>query len=628
MKRTKLKSLVFLLLAWITWPGYAQTLESPYGVTSQVTWSWEPYAEFQTRERTFARMNEASANWVRCQFDWLMMENPRGKWNFSMFDTLVSDAKKAQIHLLPILGFDNAWGELSHKSPYWNEYVRTVVSRYKNDIRAWQVGNEPNWGGPANPTAEEYAKQLKQTYQTIKSIDPALTVVTSGFAGIPRDYLETLLKNGLSESCDVVAVQPYHASGVPEEILPDLTLLKTLMKQYNCQKPIWLTEIGWSTGLHPRKIHDMFAAAIKEVGIDPTLDEAAFVCDADNNVFTLSYLQSSGFPSFSHQRIISLNQIKVLDPKRTPLLVPCIDEVFIGKYIPDLLSYVRRGGTILLPNAFPFFYDKMPNGDKKIVSDKYIPLFHLGWDWYHSGNVPRVETFQRPAPEFEGKYQWQAPAAKSWSNGRYLHTRNMKPGDKFIPVLLGGNEQFTGPIAGIYKLNSNLKGNIIISVLELDIRKVSELEQAKVLPRTYLLMLSNGVERVLWYSFRSTEADQYHSESHFGLFHKNNDPKPAFYTFKTLGALCPSGSTVPEMKVNAHRYSVTWKRPDGVRVWALWRPLGKENVKLIARGEIQEILDMFGKKMSATKLGEGEFTLSDSVTYVIGPELISIEPLR
>ena len=77
--------------------------------------------------------------------------------------------------------------------------------------------------------------------------------------------------------------------------------------------------------------------------------------------------------------------------------------------------------------------------------------------------APSYEKFQRPAPGFEDAFDWvrnDCPAA-----GRFLTDKNLHPGDRFIPVVEAGNENYTGAIAAIYQFNSELKGNIIAGTL-------------------------------------------------------------------------------------------------------------------------------------------------------------------
>ena len=637
MKKKSLIGLAMLSLAFGFTGGAdepSDVIQNPYGVCACVSRQWPPFEEFQIRNQEFARMHDASIGWIRTDFDWQNIERKQGVWDFSMLDAMLADARREKIRILPILGYGTPWASPGWDSPLYEEYVRKVVQRYGRELRIWEIWNEQNtgfWGTEPNPA--EYVKFLKRIHAIIKEIDPGIMVLSGGTSGVPFEYLEGMMKNGLGEACDAVAIHPYQWAGLPEEIIPKLNWLKATMKKYHCEKPVWITEVGWSTAGYPDYVRKMFDASIRAAGIVPENTEAVFVCDAAHHVVTVNFALSEQFPKFKKVSIITLDELKKLNPKQKPFLMPCLDETFCGKYAPDLVNYVRNGGTILLPGGFSMFFDteSQPDGSKKQVEDKYWPNLHIAWDawWRDAVKVPKFETFRKPAPGFENAFQVEPITGKK-ENGRYLSMRNMKRGDKFIPVLLGGDDKFTGPIAGVYKLNSDLKGNVIVCVEAIRIWKTSEAQQAKLLPRVYLAALSSGVDRIFWYNFRAFETDPNDMEAHFGIVKKDLAPKPAFLAYRALSAVCPEGSTRPVMKISGVYDTATWKRPDGVRVWALWRTFGQDAVKLTVRGNIEEIRNLFGEKQELPKdlpsstEKSFRYEISDSVTYFIGPDALTL----
>lgn len=76
-----------------------------------------------------------------------------------------------------------------------------------------------------------------------------------------------------------------------------------------------------------------------------------------------------------------------------------------------------------------------------------------------------------------------------------------------------------------------------------------EMEQARRVARIYLISFAYGVDKVFWYNFRSYEKDPYYTEDNFGIVHSDLTPKPAYYAYKTMTTLCPSGSTRPVLEV-------------------------------------------------------------------------------
>ncbi len=599
--------------------------DTPYGVCAHVSRS----EELSIATQEFARMREAKINWVRTDFDWSGVEKG-GEWNFARLDQLQELARRDGINILPILGYNlegahPAWEHLDR----WAEYVRRTVGRYAGDLRAWEVWNEPNHPGFWDvPDGKSYAAFLKRTCEEIKKVDPGLTVLYGGTAGVPLDYIENSFKAGAGKYFDVMNIHPYHWDGIPEEIIPRIKTLKRTMEKYGIgDKPIWITEVGWSTArIEPPVLDvlpgDMTAAVLRRAGIDPANATVALVSDPDSGFRgCFSFDVSRHLPMFRNVEWITLAALKGLDVKRCPVLIPAVGQVFPSSSIPALVDYVRRGGTLLLPSGLPFYYDRRPDGTIGQVNDKFMKDFHIGWDaWWTNGNVPKKETFWKPASEFAYPFSIKFRPA-----GRFLHARNLKPGDEFIPVVEAGTDQYKGVVVALYKLNSDLKGNVITFLPQLNMAEsVSEETQAKYLPRTYLAALSHGVERIFWYNFRAGEKDPHEREEHFGIVKKDLSPKSSFQAYKTLSELCPSGSTIPRfLRIGGGVCTASWVRPDGVKIWAIWTEVEPRAVRLVVTGKITEARDYLG---SPQPLPGAEYTANSELLYLIGPESVNIIP--
>ena len=152
---------------------------------------------------------------------------------------------------------------------------------------------------------------------------------------------------------------------------------------------------------------------------------------------------------------------------------------------------------------------------------------------------------------------------------------NLHPGDSLIPLISAGTANLRYPIAGIYKLNSDLKGNIIFQTrMYAKISSDKEAEQAHRVPRLYLIAFSYGIDKVFWYNLRSREKDLTYSEDNFGLLHRDLSDKPAMKAYRTLTEMCPDGSERPQLAVTDGLYHAKWHKPDGTEMHALWAPTG------------------------------------------------------
>jgi len=231
---------------------------SPYGVCAHVARGDEhPYAK-----RELPMMRTAGIGWVRTDFAWSGVERQPGQWHFEMLDETVDWAEAERVRILPILDYDVAWARPAHEHlDLWLDYVRRVVTRYKDRIRHWEVWNEPNlekfWKDKPDPAA--YVKLLRATHREIKRIDPGLVVVLGGTAGIPWEYIEGIYEAGGRGHFDVMNVHPYRYPGSPEErpLFDDLVRLRELMQKHgDAAKPVWITEMGWPTHQGPRGVSE------------------------------------------------------------------------------------------------------------------------------------------------------------------------------------------------------------------------------------------------------------------------------------------------------------------------------------------------------------------------------------
>lgn len=580
--------------------------------------------ELPVASRQFSFMRNAGINWIRDDFSWGNLEFPQGKWHFGGYDKLVEAAKENGINILPILDYSVRWATPSWKHlDQWGNYVRTVVKRYGKQLRYWEVYNEQNsphfWRDA--PSGKNYTALLKRSCEEIKRIDPELKVLYGGTAGVPIDFIEQSFAAGAGNYFDIMNIHPYQSPGNPELMIPHIRHLKALMRKYKISKPVWITEIGWPTAEEPAIFREILPHVFKKAGLVRGEGTAALVFDPREGFSgALPFESFRCLNYFKSVKTITLAQIKDLNVKDVPLLIPCVWESFPAEFIPDLVRYTARGGTLLLPSGLPFYYefrkDQYGKYCRKTVSSRGGADFHLGWEaWWTRKGVPKEEKYQKAGAEF------QHLSLPKWKpSGRFMHDRNLKKGDRFIPVIEAGTEQYKGTVFALYKLNSDLKGNVIVNTSRVAGR-TSEARQAEFLSRTYIVALSCGVERIFWYNFRAMEWDKEDPEAHFGIIRKNLSPKPAYQALRTLAELCPSGSTVPELKQDGERYLAKWIRPDGKTIWAVWSVSQAKTEKLRIKGSVERVLTNLGENR---EIDRDKFIVSTSVTYLVGPDNIEI----
>lgn len=149
----------------------------------------------------------------------------------------------------------------------------------------------------------------------------------------------------------------------------------------------------------------------------------------------------------------------------------------------------------------------------------------------------------------------------------------------------------------------------------------SELTQSYRLPRAFIIPFALGVDKVFWYKSRSCELTLNNKEDHYGLWHKDYSPKPAFYAYKTLTKMLPNMSTRPILERYGDVYIASWKRPDGKKVWALWTSKNVNKVHLNIGGRFT-VYDLYG---NTTDLYKNTYVASPSIVYIVGAKKLTIE---
>jgi hypothetical protein len=216
---------------------------SPFGMGLYLG-RYRPGPEMEQASR-MAR--DAGVKWSREDFSWSRIEPRRGRFDWAFYDDLLACAKRNGISVYAIVGYWTFWTR-----PYTDEgvndyvtYLKKLVERYKNDIHQWEIWNEPNiffWQGPK----ELYATLLTKSYAAIKEIDPKAEVLGLSTAGIDEQFIKQML--ALKAPFDVLTIHPYRTVLDDQGFIKDLAKVSDLVRLPDGRRrPVWLTEMGWST---------------------------------------------------------------------------------------------------------------------------------------------------------------------------------------------------------------------------------------------------------------------------------------------------------------------------------------------------------------------------------------------
>jgi Beta-galactosidase len=219
------------------------------------------------------RMRRAGIGTERIEVAWDLTEPERGRYDFALTDRKVLAASRAGLDVLALVVRSPSWAAADPEQPFspprdpadYARFLRTLVARYgpngslwrahpdvrPRPVRAWQVWNEPNlaifWS--VQPFMRRYATLLDTAYRTLKRADRRATVVMAGLANFSwRDLQRLFDTGGRRLRFDVAAVHPF--SGRPSNSVRIVGLNRAVLDRHGARrKPIWLTELTWSSGV-------------------------------------------------------------------------------------------------------------------------------------------------------------------------------------------------------------------------------------------------------------------------------------------------------------------------------------------------------------------------------------------
>lgn len=145
---------------------------------------------------------------------------------------------------------------------YYGDFMSQLVSQYKDRIYYWEIWSEPDsnwrvgWSARAEYKAAGYAYLLKQTYVKVKAANPDAVVIMGGPTAWFSDiYIKKLYAEGARNYFDIANIHPYTWNKWGDSNKPSQSALfarigsmrATMDANGDNTKPIWITELGWST---------------------------------------------------------------------------------------------------------------------------------------------------------------------------------------------------------------------------------------------------------------------------------------------------------------------------------------------------------------------------------------------
>jgi hypothetical protein len=197
---------------------------------------------------------------VRTDTVWAAIEKSRGEYTFpAVEESMIQDYAAHGLGLLPLSVYKNKFYD-ANRTPSTPEglsayaaFTNAVVGHYGSPaVEVYNEFNNPPMNkGACGPTAACYLPMLKATAERVKADHPETLIVGPSIARTDDVFLTELYQAGGLDYLDAVSWHPYdYGPGIgPEFLEASIQNQVAKMKEYNngVAKPIWITELGWST---------------------------------------------------------------------------------------------------------------------------------------------------------------------------------------------------------------------------------------------------------------------------------------------------------------------------------------------------------------------------------------------
>jgi hypothetical protein len=208
----------------------------------------------------FDQLADTGATWARHFLYWDNMDES----GLRAFDQIVAEEDRRGIKTLLTVAGTGGHPPADHQR--YADFVGALAERNGGRLEAieiWNEQDEDTFWRPAGAPAATYVDLLKRSYTAIKAADPSVQVVFGPVVGNHYGYLEQAYAAGAKGYFDVMAAHTdtaclvdsptrfYRDQGrIARFVFLGYREIRASMLAQGDDKPIWLTEIGWSAAQH------------------------------------------------------------------------------------------------------------------------------------------------------------------------------------------------------------------------------------------------------------------------------------------------------------------------------------------------------------------------------------------
>ncbi|MEX1907599.1 cellulase family glycosylhydrolase [Janibacter sp. Y6] len=238
------------------------------GVQYHGMWSDQTPA---TRAKVLDQLAANGSEWVRIDVSWAMIEPKHQQydmqWGVPFVDTVLKEVEDRGLKAMVTFWLTPDWASYGKGERYAPRYPTAygraagwAAKRWGRTVDAWEMWNEqnhPDFFTTADPVA--YTKMLCSAYKEVKKADTS-PVVYGGLQYNDAAFVKKTYTAGAKGCFDILATHPYSApsdfspsrdGGAPWGVTRVRDVRAVMVAQGDAAKPIWFTELGWSTGQIP-----------------------------------------------------------------------------------------------------------------------------------------------------------------------------------------------------------------------------------------------------------------------------------------------------------------------------------------------------------------------------------------
>lgn len=227
-----------------------------------ITWGGNNCRDAQSAS-VLTRMNQIGIRWSRIDVSWELIETAQDVFFWTTYDSVVNTLRNAGHHILATVGFTPAWATAGGTGDIfdppadfadWEDFLTTLVARYKDRVTHWELWNEPDLPGAYSGNSASYAQLLSRGYDAVKAEDPTANVLFGGLAraggGVNMDLFTEAMDDATYPCVNKFDVANWHDYGSRSNMLTNYTYLQDEMASRSIVgRPTWCTEFGYPSDI-------------------------------------------------------------------------------------------------------------------------------------------------------------------------------------------------------------------------------------------------------------------------------------------------------------------------------------------------------------------------------------------